>query len=84
VLAEPFGTADVAKVAGIEARGFVLATAVAIDLGVGFVAVETGRDSRGAVGTLRLQRQVIAPGDGVLVVRQRTRSRDPRPLLRRE
>jgi adenine phosphoribosyltransferase len=38
-LAAPFRDRDVQKVAGIEARGFVLAAAVALELGVGFVAV---------------------------------------------
>jgi adenine phosphoribosyltransferase len=32
-LAEPFRASGVAKVAGVEARGFVLATAVALELG---------------------------------------------------
>jgi hypothetical protein len=82
VLAEPFGTADVAKVAGIEARGFVLATAVAIDLGVGFVPVETGRDS---LLVDQLCEEVKAKLERVAFwSARRTRSRDPRPLLRRE
>jgi adenine phosphoribosyltransferase len=38
-VAEPFRDAQADKVAGIEARGFVLATAVALELGVGFVAI---------------------------------------------
>jgi len=81
-LAEPFLEADVTKVAGIEARGFVLATAVALELGAGLVgirkpgAVLTGekaearfeRDWRGHDGVLRLQRHVVAADDGVLVV----------------
>src|SRR5206468_1845378 len=36
-LAEPF--ADATKVAGLEARGFILGAAVATELGVGFVAI---------------------------------------------
>jgi adenine phosphoribosyltransferase len=81
-LADPFRGAGVTKVAGIEARGFVLATAVAIELGIGFVgirkpgAVLAGgkaevrfeRDWRGHAGVLRLQRHVLAAGDRVLVV----------------
>jgi adenine phosphoribosyltransferase len=81
-LAAPFRGASVQKVAGIEARGFVLATAVALELGAGFVAVRkpgsvhpgakeelTGPlDWRGIETVLRLQRHVIAPGDRVLVV----------------
>jgi len=38
-LAEPFRAADVAKVVGIEARGFVLASCVALELDAGFVAI---------------------------------------------
>ena len=81
-LAEPFRDAKVTKVAGIEARGFVLATAVALELGAGFVgirkpgAVLAGekaeasfeRDWRGHDGVLRLQRHVVASPDRVLVV----------------
>ena len=81
-LAEPFREAGVAKVAGIEARGFVVATAVALELGAGFVGIrkqgavlagekaEVGfeRDWRGHDGVLLLQRHVIQAGDRVLVV----------------
>jgi adenine phosphoribosyltransferase len=38
-LAEPFRGAGVDKVAGIEARGFILGGAVAVELGAGFVPV---------------------------------------------
>jgi adenine phosphoribosyltransferase len=38
-LAAPFRNAGVQKVVGIEACGFVLATAVALELGAGFVAI---------------------------------------------
>jgi adenine phosphoribosyltransferase len=81
-LAHPFRGAPVQKVAGIEARGFVLAAAVALELGAGFVAVRkpgaihpgskarlrAPRDWRGLETELRLQRHVIAPGDAILVV----------------
>jgi adenine phosphoribosyltransferase len=81
-LVAPFRTAGIAKVAGIEARGFVLATAAAVELGVGFIGVRktssvlagdkeelrTTPDWRGVEEVLRLQRHVIAPGDRVLVV----------------
>lgn len=81
-VAEPFRGAEVQKVAGIEARGLVLATCVALELGAGFVAIrkpgamhpgpkaelEAPRDWRGIATTLLLQRHVIAPGDRVLVV----------------
>jgi adenine phosphoribosyltransferase len=78
----PFRAAGISKVAGIEARGFVLATAAAIELGVGFIGVrKTGSvlagekeelkafaDWRGVEDVLRLQRHVVARGDNVLVV----------------
>jgi adenine phosphoribosyltransferase len=81
-LAKPFRDAGVDKVAGIEARGFVLATAVALELRVGLVAIrkpgsvhpgpkaqlEGPPDWRGTITRLRLQHHVVAPGDRVLVV----------------
>jgi adenine phosphoribosyltransferase len=81
-LAEPFRSAGVQKVAGIEARGFVLASCVALELGNGFVAVRkpgsihpepkvelpAPLDWRGLETTLRLQRHVISPGEHVLIV----------------
>jgi adenine phosphoribosyltransferase len=81
-VAESFRDAGVHKVAGIEARGFVLAACVSLELGTGFVAVRKpgGRhpgpkaeltappDWRGLVTPLRLQRHVIQAGDRVLVV----------------
>lgn len=79
-LAEPFQNAT--KVAGVEARGFILGGAVAAKLGVGFVAIrkEAGlfpgekitrraeMDYRGTEHVLRLQRAAVAPGDKVLLV----------------
>ena len=81
-LAEPFRTAGITKVAGIEARGFVLATAAALEMGIGFIAVrkkgsvlagakeelKSAPDWRGVEEVLRLQRHVVDPGDRVLVV----------------
>jgi adenine phosphoribosyltransferase len=81
-LAEPFRPSGVAMVAGIEARGFVLATAVALELGAGLVAVRRSGavhpgpkeqlrappDWRGLETVLSLQRHVIGEGDAVLVV----------------
>jgi adenine phosphoribosyltransferase len=81
-VAEPFRAADVQKVAGIEARGFVLASCVAVELGVGFVAVRkpgaihpgpklelaAPPDWRGLETTLRLQRHAIGAADRVLIV----------------
>ena len=81
-VAYPFREAGVQKVAGIEARGFVLAAGVALELGAGFVAVRKpgsihpgpkvelsgAADWRGLETTLRLQRHVVDDGDRVLVV----------------
>jgi adenine phosphoribosyltransferase len=81
-VADPFRDGGVQKVAGIEARGFVLATAVALELGAGLVTIrkegsihpgakaelKAPPDWRGRETTLRLQRHVIDEGDSVLVV----------------
>jgi adenine phosphoribosyltransferase len=81
-LAAPFRRAGARKVAGIEARGFVLATAVALELEAGFIAVRRPGsvhpgpkaelrgppDWRGNETVLRVQRHVIDPGDRVLLV----------------
>lgn len=81
-LAEPFRDDRVTAVCGIESRGFLLGGAVAVELGVGFVAVrkadglfpgekllrETDLDYRGLRHVLRMQRSVLAPGDRVLLV----------------
>jgi adenine phosphoribosyltransferase len=81
-VADPFRNAHVQKVAGIEARGFVLASSVALELEAGFVAIRkpgsihpgstaelvAPPDWRGLETTLRLQRHVIADGERVLVV----------------
>lgn len=81
-VAEPFRAARVDKVVGIEARGFVLATAVALELGAGFAAIRkpgaihpgpkveltAPPDWRGHTTTLRLQRHVVGAGERVLVV----------------
>jgi adenine/guanine phosphoribosyltransferase-like PRPP-binding protein len=81
-LAEPFRDEGVAKVAGIEARGLIVATAVALELEAGLVAVRkpgsihpgpkerlrTPPDWRGFETVLSLQRHVIAEGEPVLLV----------------
>lgn len=81
-LAAPFRDARVDKVAGIEARGFVLAALVAVELRAGFVAVrkpgsihpgakaelEGPPDWRGQITRLRVQRHALAPGERVLIV----------------
>jgi adenine phosphoribosyltransferase len=81
-VAEPFRGAGIAKVVGIEARGFVLAACVAVELDAGFAAIRkpgathpgpkaeltAPRDWRGEETQLRLQRHVISPGERVLIV----------------
>ena len=81
-LAAPFSGSGVDKVAGVEARGFVLATAVALELGAGFVAVRkpgsihpgpkaellAPRDWRGHETVLRVQRHAVGQGELVVVV----------------
>jgi adenine phosphoribosyltransferase len=80
-LVDPFrGRAT--KVAGIESRGFILGTAAALELGVGFVPIRkaeglfpgpkvvarTEIDYRGNRHELRLQRAALDAGDHVLLV----------------
>jgi adenine phosphoribosyltransferase len=81
-VADPFRDAGVQKVAGIEARGFVLAACVALELDAGFVAIRkpgsmhpgpkaeltAPKDWRGNETVLRLQRHVVDAGEPVLVV----------------
>ncbi len=80
-LVEPFRDRGFTKVAGVEARGFVLGTAAALAAGVGFVpirksgAIHPGPkarkhsepDWRGDRHELSVQRAVIGAGDRVLV-----------------
>ncbi len=67
------------KVAGIEARGFILAAPVALRLGVGFVPVrKEGKlpaarrsqtyDLEYGTATLEVHEDAFAPGDQVLIV----------------
>ena len=81
-LADPYRAEAITKVAGIEARGFILAAAVAIELAAGFVAIRkdgglfpgekiirvSEPDYRGNRSTLRLQVASLKPGDRVLLV----------------
>jgi adenine phosphoribosyltransferase len=81
-VADPFREAGVQKVVGIEARGFVLAACVALELDAGFVAIRkpgsmhpgpkaeltAPKDWRGNETVLRLQRHVVDAGEPVLVV----------------
>lgn len=78
-LAEPFRDQHIDKVLGIEARGFIVATPVALSLGAGFVPVrkagklpwkverETYQLEYGT-DTLEMHSDVIEPGDRVLIV----------------
>ncbi|MFJ2899771.1 phosphoribosyltransferase family protein [Streptomyces sp. NPDC087218] len=81
-LAGPFREDGVTAVCGIESRGFLLGAAVAVELGVGFVAVRKGEgifpgkkvtsrsdpDYRGTRQELRLQQTAVGPEDRVLLV----------------
>ena len=81
-LADPYREDRITKVAGIEARGFILGAAVAVELGVGFVAIrkEGGlfpgekairvaeADYRGNRAVLQLQRASLSEFDRVVLV----------------
>ncbi|HET7856423.1 MAG TPA: hypothetical protein VFL41_08205 [Gaiellaceae bacterium] len=81
-VAEPFRGSAVTKVAAVEARGFVLGTGAALELGSGFVAIRKGGsvhpgakaelttdpDWRGREHVLRVQRAALSPSDLVLLV----------------
>jgi hypothetical protein len=53
-LADPYRGEGVTKVAGIEARGFILAAAVAVELSVGFVGASVIVDQLSDHGRARL------------------------------
>lgn len=78
-LSAPFVDAGVTKVAGIEARGFILATPVATALGAGFVPIrKPGKlpfdtemetyDLEYGSDALEIHRDACHPGDRVLIV----------------
>lgn len=81
-LAEPLAGDGLTAVCGIESRGFLLGAAVAVELGVGFVAVRKAGgllpgakavtsampDYRGTVNTLRVQRSSAGHGDRLVLV----------------
>jgi adenine phosphoribosyltransferase len=81
-LAVPFRGERYTKIAGVEARGFVLGGAMAAHTGAGFVAVrkqdgwlpgdvaerETEPDWQGNRHALRLQRGALSPEDRVVLV----------------
>jgi len=76
-IAEQAGPVD--KVAGLEARGFLLAAPVALELGAGMVPVrKSGKlpsetyaetyDLEYGTATIEVHRDAFAPGDRVLIV----------------
>lgn len=78
-LAEPFRERGVAKVLGIESRGFVFGTPVALALGAGFVLVrKAGKlpwhtrrvtyDLEYGSDTVEMHEDSLRPGERVLVV----------------
>ena len=78
-LSAPFLNAGITKVAGIEARGFILGGAVAIELGAGFVPVRKkgklpydtiGMDYALEYGTDRIEvhKDAVEEGEHVLVI----------------
>jgi adenine phosphoribosyltransferase len=78
-LADPYRNADVALVAGIESRGFILGAAVARDLGAGFVPIrksgklpaETASERyelEYGADSIEIHTDAIVPGQRVLLV----------------
>lgn len=81
-LAEPWRTAGITKVCGIESRGFLLGGAVAVELHAGFVAIRkeaglfagdkhevtTAPDYREVAQRLRIQTDSLGADDVVLLV----------------
>jgi adenine phosphoribosyltransferase len=81
-LAEPWLASRISKVCGVEARGFILGSAVAFRLGAGFVAIRkagalfpgpkdsqtTAPDYRGIVHDLEIQQRALQTQDRVLLV----------------
>ncbi|PVA10437.1 adenine phosphoribosyltransferase [Pelagivirga sediminicola] len=78
-LADPYSDVGIDKVIGLEARGFILAGAVAHRLGAGFVPVRKAGKLPGAVisqsysleygeATFELHEDAIEPGETVLIV----------------
>jgi adenine phosphoribosyltransferase len=78
-LASAFGGQTIDKVIGVEARGFIVAAPVAVQLGAGFVPVrkagklpwevsaETYNLEYG-VDSLEIHRDAISPGERVLII----------------
>ena len=79
LMADPFHDLDVVAVAGIEARGFVLATPIAMSLDAGFIPMrKPGKlpydvrsesyDLEYGTDSLEVHVDAVAPGDRVLLV----------------
>ena len=79
LLAEPYRTAGITAVAGMESRGFIFGVPVAERLGVGFVPIrkpgklpyETVREEYAleyGTDALEMHKDAVGPGDKVLVV----------------
>jgi adenine phosphoribosyltransferase len=79
LLAEPYTDAGVTKIMGAEARGFILAGALAYKLGAGFVpARKPGKlphtttsasyELEYGIDTLEMHADAVGPGDVVLIV----------------
>ena len=78
-MAAPYAEAGVSKVAGIEARGFTLATPIALELGAGFIPLrkpgklpfETVKEQyelEYGVDALEIHTDAAADGEKVLIV----------------
>ena len=78
-LAEPHRDAEIDKVVGIEARGFIFGAAVAYQLNVGFVPARKAGNLPSAVfqqhyeleygsNTLEIHKDAIEPGDKIILV----------------
>lgn len=79
LMADPYRDAGVTAVAGIEARGFVLATPVAAELDAGFIplrkpgklpydTVSESYDLEYGADALEIHSDAVRPGDKVLLV----------------
>jgi adenine phosphoribosyltransferase len=78
-LAQPWRAARVDRVAGIEARGFILGGAVAHELGAGFVplrkkgklphaTVRVGYSLEYGLDEMEIHRDAVAPGERILLI----------------
>lgn len=78
-LAAPYRNVGISKVAGIEARGFILGGAVAVQLGAGFVpirkkgklpheTVRIGYSLEYGSDEMEIHRDAVGPGEKVILV----------------